>query len=279
VCFTSGEPTTNPALPRWVKIARDQGVRRVSVMTNARALSSEPYLRKLLAAGMSRFYVSIHGHTAKLHEGLTRTPDSFDQTVAGIESSPLQAARHRAAHLDGGDQAQPAAPRRHLPLPARARRRSGGVERDAGQRPRRHLLREDLPDLHRDRGDRGGVPARAGDRSSRDPRPSWSTSLYAPPPLLPDFNRGYVEKYAHFEPPTAAAEKLIPAAQLTARRVASETPSGPAAVRVTRADLDAAQRAKRDDCRRCRYDRACEGVWRNYLSRYGWDEFVPVEAA
>jgi MoaA/NifB/PqqE/SkfB family radical SAM enzyme len=86
VCFTSGEPTTNPALPRWVKIARDQGVRRVSVMTNARALSSEPYLRKLLAAGMGRFYVSIHGHTAKLHESLTRTPESFDQTVAGIKN-------------------------------------------------------------------------------------------------------------------------------------------------------------------------------------------------
>ena len=86
VCFTSGEPTTNPALPRWVKIARDQGVRRVSVMTNARALAHEPYLRKLLAAGMTRFYVSIHGHTDKLHEGLTRTPGSFDQTVAGIRN-------------------------------------------------------------------------------------------------------------------------------------------------------------------------------------------------
>jgi sulfatase maturation enzyme AslB (radical SAM superfamily) len=25
VCFTSGEPTTNPSLARWVKIARDKG--------------------------------------------------------------------------------------------------------------------------------------------------------------------------------------------------------------------------------------------------------------
>ena len=35
---------------------------------------------------MNRFYVSIHGHTKKLHEGLTRTPGSFDQTLAGIDS-------------------------------------------------------------------------------------------------------------------------------------------------------------------------------------------------
>jgi hypothetical protein len=32
---------------------------------------------------MNRFYISIHGHTKKLHEGLTRTPESFEQTVAG----------------------------------------------------------------------------------------------------------------------------------------------------------------------------------------------------
>ena len=34
---------------------------------------------------MNRFYVSIHGHTKKLHEGLTRTPESFEQTVAGLD--------------------------------------------------------------------------------------------------------------------------------------------------------------------------------------------------
>src|SRR5262249_9837709 len=33
-----------------------------------------------------KFYVSIHGHTKKLHEGLTRTPESFEQTVAGLDS-------------------------------------------------------------------------------------------------------------------------------------------------------------------------------------------------
>src|SRR5439155_14301969 len=48
-------------------------------------LSYERYARALVAAGMNRFYVSIHGHTAKLHEGLTRTPESFAQTIAGID--------------------------------------------------------------------------------------------------------------------------------------------------------------------------------------------------
>jgi hypothetical protein len=50
-------------------------------------------------------------------------------------------------------------------------------------------------------------------------------------------------------------------------------------VRVTRSDLDDAHRSKRAECASCRYTGVCEGVWNNYLRRYGWDEFVPVEAA
>ena len=47
-------------------------------------------------------------------------------------------------------------------------------------------------------------------------------------------------------------------------------------VQIRRADLDDSARRKRPECRACRYDRVCEGVWGNYLRRHGWDEFVPV---
>ncbi|MCB9574423.1 MAG: hypothetical protein H6709_20265 [Kofleriaceae bacterium] len=90
---------------------------------------------------------------------------------------------------------------------------------------------------------------------------------------LPDFNRGYVERYAHYEPPTAAAEQLISPDQLVHRTVERDQQK---AVKVTRGDLDDAQRSKRAACATCRYDGSCEGVWNNYLRRYGWDEFVPV---
>ena len=45
---------------------------------------------------------------------------------------------------------------------------------------------------------------------------------------------------------------------------------------IRRGDLDDSQRQKRAECQRCRYERVCEGVWGNYLRRYGWDEFSPV---
>src|SRR6185295_13232669 len=85
VCFTSGEPTTNPRFPFWVKMAKAAGVKRISVMTNGRAMAYDRYAKGLVAAGLNRVYISIHGHNAKLHESLTRTPGSFDQTVGGID--------------------------------------------------------------------------------------------------------------------------------------------------------------------------------------------------
>ena len=279
VCFTSGEPTTNPSLARWVKIARDAGVRRVSVMTNARALSHEPYLRKLLAAGLTRFYVSIHGHTAKLHEGLTRTPESFAQTVAGIANL----ARHKPRGIEL--HTSTVVTKRNLPHLGDIYRflRGLGVDQVVWNvmqaNGRANTFFEKIFPTYTEIATTAATflrEQRAVERES----PAFLVDIpLCTTTAVPDFNRGYVEKYAHYEPPSAASEQLIPASQLTARRVQADGgDDAPAAVRVTRSDLDDAHRSKRAECASCRYTGVCEGVWNNYLRRYGWDEFVPVTA-
>src|SRR5262249_56910633 len=74
---------TRPGSGGW---AKGLGSRRISVMTNGGRVGHLPYAVALAKAGMNRFYISIHGHTKKLHEGLTRTPESFEQTVGGLDS-------------------------------------------------------------------------------------------------------------------------------------------------------------------------------------------------
>lgn len=90
---------------------------------------------------------------------------------------------------------------------------------------------------------------------------------------VPDFNRGYVESYVHFEP--ASVGTALRDADALAGRATGERGE---LVQIRRSDLDGARRHKRDACRSCRYDGACEGVWGNYLRRHGWDEFEPVAA-
>jgi cyclic pyranopterin phosphate synthase len=274
VCFTSGEPTINPKLPQWTHWAKQHGAGRISVMTNGRALGYEQYTRKLVAAGMNRFYVSIHGHTAKLHEGLTRTPESFAQTVAGIEA--VAKLKRYGVELHTST----VVTRRNLPHLGEIYRflRARGVDQvvfnvmQANGRADTYF--EQIFPRY------GEIAAQA--KSFLDEQAKLEERVMAflvDIPLctttaLPDFNRGYVESYVHYEPPGVANAALLAVDGLGDRR----TGPGEQLVQIRRADLDDAQRRKRVECAGCRYNAACEGVWGNYLRRHGWDEFVPVPA-
>lgn len=269
VCFTSGEPTTNRAFPRWVKMARDAGVPTISVMTNGRALSYERYARGLIAAGLNRVYVSIHGHNKRLHEGLTRTPDSFEQTVAGIENVAALARYGVTLHTST------VITHRNLPHVAEIYRflRGLGVGQvvfnvmQANGRANTYFERifPRYTEIARVFADFCAEQAPLEDRvmAFLVDIPLCTTEA------IPDFNRGYVESYVHFEP-TALSGDL--GAQLPRAGDDDEL------VQIRRSDLDDAERHKRAECRRCRYDDVCEGVWGNYLRRNGWDEFTPVTA-
>jgi cyclic pyranopterin phosphate synthase len=96
---------------------------------------------------------------------------------------------------------------------------------------------------------------------------------------IPDFNRGYVEKYVHYDTESharAPGTHVAPASDDGESRRASG--KGKGLVMVTRTDLDEARRLKQPACASCRFDRVCEGVWSVYVDHFGWDEMRPVRA-
>ena len=86
VVFTGGEPTVRPDLPELVAAARALGYRQIQIQTNGRMLAYRKYAEQLAARGVTEFSPALHGHTAELHDGLTCAPGSFEQTVAGIRN-------------------------------------------------------------------------------------------------------------------------------------------------------------------------------------------------
>lgn len=82
--LTGPEPTLHRALPRMVQRIRRHGFDRVTLFTNGRMLRYPRFVTQLLRSGVSEFVVSLHGSSAEIHDGETRTPGSFDDTVAGI---------------------------------------------------------------------------------------------------------------------------------------------------------------------------------------------------
>jgi cyclic pyranopterin phosphate synthase len=267
-CFTSGEPTTRPELPDFVSWARELGYRRISVMTNGRRLSHLPYAAALAKAGMNRFYISIHGHEKKLHEGLTRTPDSFEQTVAGLDS--ITKLKRFGVELHTSTVVTD----RNLPHMSAIYRflRDHGVDQVVFNVMQANGRADTFFEQIFPRYQAIADAFEAMVTSSGEAKPM---AFLVDIPLctterIPDFNRGYVERYRHFDfaPYAAVSEDK--------RDERAQTGKGRGLVLVTRSDLDDAQRDKRAECARCKHDHRCEGVWRNYLKRYGWDGLEPV---
>ena len=274
ICFTSGEPTTNPRLRQWVNWAKLAGANRISVMTNGRALGYEKYAKTLVAAGMNRFYISIHGHEKKLHESLTRTPDSFEQTVAGIDM--VNRLKRYGLELHTST----VLTRRNVPHMGEIYRflRAHGVDQVVFNIMQANGRADTYFDQIFPPYTEIAATAKAFfDQQGKQERQVMAFLVDIPlctTTMIPDFNRGYVEAYTHYEPESSSHN--VRDTELASRQ--HEGPKGAKLVVLQRADLDEAQRSKRAECKTCRYDSVCEGVWGNYLKRYGWDEFVPVVA-
>ena len=84
--FAGGEVTLRSELPAWVAHARELGASPIVLQTNGRMLAYPKLVKSLVAAGVGVFAVALHGHTAPLHDWLTRTPGSYDQALKGMEN-------------------------------------------------------------------------------------------------------------------------------------------------------------------------------------------------
>jgi cyclic pyranopterin phosphate synthase len=85
--FGGGEPTLWTELPNLVALARDLGLREISVQTNGYLLGENDLARRLIDAGLSKLNLSLRGADAATHDGLTRTPGSFARLLRGLAAA------------------------------------------------------------------------------------------------------------------------------------------------------------------------------------------------
>jgi len=84
--FTGGEPTIREDILSLIKYAKDLGYKEIALSTNGRMLSYNDFTEKLIKNGVNRINFSLYGHNPKLHNAVTRTPKSFEQTIQGIKN-------------------------------------------------------------------------------------------------------------------------------------------------------------------------------------------------
>lgn len=91
--FGGGEPTIRPDIVKLAAFARAAGFGTIRVQTNGQRLSYPAFAAALTGAGVNYYKFSIHGHTAALHDRLTRVRGSFGRALRGLRNVKALGAR------------------------------------------------------------------------------------------------------------------------------------------------------------------------------------------
>ncbi len=247
VMFTSGEPTLNPHLPQYVRWARECGYRRIGLTTNGRRLGYEGYARRLLDEGLNRVVVSIHGPDARTHDAQTRTPGSFLQTIAGLESL----ARLRGEYA--------LTVQTKTVVSTRNVRRLTDIYWLVRSIAVDQCVFQVIQPLGRARRLARSLVARYSDVTQEFARLVRAYGDGRPPAFLVDV-------------PRCAKPRVGPGREWLKSIVFTGLPSEPQ----KQIDGELSSRVKRAGCRECAYDLECPGIWESYVEAYGWGELIPV---
>lgn len=238
VNFTGGEPTLSPRLADFIEVARRCGIPEVDLCTNAVSLTSTARVEKLVNAGLTHAFISLHAHDEALSQVLTLKQGDFERTLRGtkalIERGVLVTLNHVIntrnfpyltqfvelvrERFDG----KPIISFTMITPQYRALENVGLIPKLSEVSP--HLMRA----AHRciEIGQPFYIGARQG----------------TPPCFLGPFRAWSDILFIEHEAVAEDAEQKVRAAQ----------------------------------CDECRYSKHCTGVWRPYAERYGLDELKPL---
>ncbi|MEI8254360.1 MAG: radical SAM protein [Deltaproteobacteria bacterium] len=96
---TGGEPTLSPNLVEYVRYARDAGIERIEIQSNAVLLDRPGFAESLREAGLTSAQVSLHGPDGAISDRLTAAPGTHARTLRGIDNLLRTGVRVLLNHL------------------------------------------------------------------------------------------------------------------------------------------------------------------------------------
>ena len=81
-----GETTIRSDFLEIISFAKKLGIKEVIIATNGRMFSDKRFAENTIKAGLDSVIFSIHGHNAKIHDLLTQAQGSFDEMQRGLKN-------------------------------------------------------------------------------------------------------------------------------------------------------------------------------------------------
>ena len=244
--FTGGEPTIRKDIFELVSYAKKLGFKIIQIQSNGRMFAYRDFCQKIIKAGANEFALALHGHIPQLHNYLTNSRGSFEQTCLGIKN--LKKMNQNVIMNTVITKPN----YRHLPEVAKL---FINLRVDQYQFAFVHALgnafqnfdsivpRKSLVQPYLKQGLKLGI--KAGIKVMTEAMPFC-----------------FMEGYEHY-----LAENVMPDMKIYDFGLTVE-------------NFEKARRregkTKGPQCRQCRYSSQCEGSWREYPAKFGWKEFKPI---
>lgn len=250
VIFMGGEPTIQKSLIDYVKYAKSLNYQEIQIASNGRIFSLKDYCVKISEAGANVFTISVHGSNARIHDYLTRAKGSWKQTVRGIENLKKlnQPVLTNTVIVKQNYKDLPAIARMLTELCVNQYQFAFVHINSIIQKDPR-LIKEIIPRYFQIEG-----YVKKGLQIGIDC--GIKTTTEAVPYC---FMRGYENQIS---------EKEIPDTSVYDN---DKVRTNFNKIRKTQA------KAKGPNCKKCKYDKICEGPWKDYPELFGWKEFKPVK--
>jgi MoaA/NifB/PqqE/SkfB family radical SAM enzyme len=250
IVVTGGEPTVRRDFVGLVSFASSLGL-YIVLQTNGRAFCN-PFLAKHACSYVNEFVIALHGPNAEIHDSITRSMGSFNQTICGMRNI----------------------------MSFGARKISGKIVLSRRNYPR---LCDTIKLLH----SLGIYRINVTFPHARGNAKTWFHEVV---PRYAEV-RPFIEEAIQYSDRCALRttfEAVLPCA-LTTRPLDmglfSDFDEAKLAVKEVKQlhmatqdwnQLRVSIKRKDEVCRSCRYDPSCEGYWSEYVDAYGFGEFEPI---
>jgi len=97
--FSGGEPTIHPRLPELIAHAGSLDYSTVEIQTNGVKCADRDYAAALVKAGLNKATVSLHSMTPAVSDEITRMPNAFGKTIAGLHNLRDLGVETQLAHV------------------------------------------------------------------------------------------------------------------------------------------------------------------------------------
>jgi MoaA/NifB/PqqE/SkfB family radical SAM enzyme len=84
--LSGGEPTLRKDLGELIAYAHQEGVKTIEIQTNAILLADKGYVKKLKRAGLDKAFVAFHAHIPTIHDDLVGQKGAFKRCYQGIKN-------------------------------------------------------------------------------------------------------------------------------------------------------------------------------------------------